>query len=91
MAMFDIEDSNNINLSQNKTGSGNLLRARRVKNLTANDNVAAAIEPVAQELPRRFKWFFDNIAVTVVGGALLVFLVAVLVWQFPQLQPFLKG
>ena len=91
MTMFDIEDSKDVNLSQNKTRGANLLRARRVENLTANDNVAAAIEPVSQELPRRFKWFFDNIVVAVVGGAFLIVIVAVLVWKFPQLQPFLKG
>jgi hypothetical protein len=91
MAMFDIEDSKHVNLSQNTTSSSDLLRARRVENLTAHNNQAAAIKPAGQESPRRFKWFFDNVMVGVIVGLVLLFIGGLLVWQFPGLQPYIKG
>lgn len=85
--MFDIENSDDIKLHDNKSGSEEFLRARRVKNIEAVRNETGIKN--AAEFPRKWTWFRDNIGVAVIAGVILIVAIGLLKWFFPSIKSYL--
>ena len=84
--MFDIEDSERVRLKENETASSQMLRARRVVDLAAVSNRALG----TSDPKRDGSWFRDHIVVACVGGLLVVLIVGLAVWKWPELRALLK-
>jgi len=84
--MFDIKNSKDVNLEENKTTDPQLLKADNIDKLNARGNVAG----LRMEPPRTFAWFRDNIAVTVIGSLIVILVVAAVVWKWPAMKEYLR-
>lgn len=85
MPMFDIEDSKNVTLTNNKTTDNTLLKGRNIDRVTASNNESGGAPKQS-----RWQWFLDNIIVAVVGGIAVATIIAYVAWQWPPLKPLLK-
>ena len=80
--MFDLEDSENVKLSNNKTSGETLLRGRNLINVAAEGNEAGTPNsPVAS--PQASSWW-ANMSAGLVAGILCAIVVAIgtVVWAF---------
>lgn len=79
--MFDIEDSKDVELTNNKTSSSEFARIRNTDRVIARDNQAGAVVPEAGRFRKVCAWVGKNLIAAIVAGVAVVFIVRLLHWD----------
>ncbi|WP_286912142.1 MULTISPECIES: hypothetical protein [unclassified Pseudomonas] len=83
MAMFELEDSDEVNLEKCKTDGETLLKGKKIKNVDVFDcEVKKSVAPSESQssrtgkiMAKSFSWIMGVVA-TVIGGLLLAWILA---------------
>jgi hypothetical protein len=91
MPMFDIEDSKDVDLSHNRTESPEFLKGKGISRLRAHANEAGSQEGADKATEKReWRWFRDNIGMTVASSLIVVAVLAALISFCPACKEYLK-
>ena len=87
MAMFDIEDSDDVSLEGNKTGDATLLKGRNIKRLAGKNNESGIIPKNEEGLFSRLtSWLANYVVGGVLSGIIVIFIIFYLNNWIPGLK-----